>query len=196
MTNKMIKTRNPVKTKLKLLKTAAKLFAKQGFAATSTLQIAKAADLNEALIFHYFGSKAKLWEAVKLHLFAQLKVPAIHPEPESFEFFLEQAIHQRVYVYQQSQELRQLMQWQKLEKNAMQMKAGNVIAPKNWFVPLRHLQGKKMIRTDIAPEMIAIWLTGSLNIMIFDQVTYFKEADAYERYLQMLKEGFKKIFLD
>ena len=47
-----------------ILKTALKLFAAQGFAATSTRQIAKEAGIAEGLIFHYFPTKASLLAAL------------------------------------------------------------------------------------------------------------------------------------
>ena len=47
-----------------LLDLALDLFAKQGFEATSTQQIAKAAGVTQGLVFHYFGSKEGLLSAV------------------------------------------------------------------------------------------------------------------------------------
>ncbi len=47
-----------------LVDIALDLFAKQGFEATSTQQIAKAAGVTQGLVFHYFGSKEGLLAAV------------------------------------------------------------------------------------------------------------------------------------
>lgn len=47
-----------------LLDIALDLFAKQGFDATSTQQIANAAGVTQGLVFHYFGSKEGLLNAV------------------------------------------------------------------------------------------------------------------------------------
>lgn len=47
-----------------LLDVALDLFATQGFDATSTQQIAKAAGVAQGLVFHYFGSKEGLLSAV------------------------------------------------------------------------------------------------------------------------------------
>jgi AcrR family transcriptional regulator len=51
-------------TKIRILDTAEKLFATQGFAATSIRQIVKAAGVNIAAIHYHFGSKESLIEAV------------------------------------------------------------------------------------------------------------------------------------
>src|ERR687897_2672527 len=47
-----------------MLKTALKLFAAQGFDATSTRQIAREVGIAEGLIFHYFPTKANLLAAI------------------------------------------------------------------------------------------------------------------------------------
>lgn len=52
------------KTKEKFKKTAAEVFAKNGFAATSVRMIAKKAKLNVSLISRYFGSKEGLFLSI------------------------------------------------------------------------------------------------------------------------------------
>jgi AcrR family transcriptional regulator len=47
-----------------ILSTALTLFARSGFAATSTRAIADAAGINESLVFHYFPTKAELLMAL------------------------------------------------------------------------------------------------------------------------------------
>ena len=47
-----------------LLDVALDLFSSQGFDATSTQQIATAAGVTQGLVFHYFGSKAGLYEQI------------------------------------------------------------------------------------------------------------------------------------
>ena len=47
-----------------ILQTALKLFAAQGFDATSTRQIAREVGIAEGLIFHYFPTKASLLAAI------------------------------------------------------------------------------------------------------------------------------------
>lgn len=49
---------------LQILEVAEKLFAEQGFDATSVRQIAKEAEVNVAMISYYFGSKEKLLETL------------------------------------------------------------------------------------------------------------------------------------
>lgn len=51
-------------TRQHIAEVALRLFAKQGFAATSTKQLAQEAGVAEGLIFHYFKSKAALLQVV------------------------------------------------------------------------------------------------------------------------------------
>ncbi|HEX7756817.1 MAG TPA: TetR family transcriptional regulator [Niabella sp.] len=49
---------------IEIIKAAVKLFADKGFDNTSVRDVAKAADVNVAMISYYFGSKEKLLEAI------------------------------------------------------------------------------------------------------------------------------------
>ena len=55
-----------------ILDAAEELFARQGFAATSTKQIGAAAGVNPALIHYYFGSKEGLYRALLSRLFESI----------------------------------------------------------------------------------------------------------------------------
>ena len=54
-------------TKEKIIKSAAKLFAKQGFQKTTIKEIARDAEVNIAAINYHFGSKYALIEKVIEH---------------------------------------------------------------------------------------------------------------------------------
>ena len=53
--------RAPQEKRARLLAAAQKLFAEQGFDATTTLQIAQQAGVSEGILFHHFGSKKGLF---------------------------------------------------------------------------------------------------------------------------------------
>lgn len=53
-------------TRTQILDAAEKLFAKRGFAGTSMRTLAEGAGTSQALLHHHFGTKAGLYEAVKL----------------------------------------------------------------------------------------------------------------------------------
>lgn len=52
-----------------MLESARELFSEQGYAGTSTRQIAEAADVAEPLLFRHFGTKARLFDAAMLSPF-------------------------------------------------------------------------------------------------------------------------------
>ena len=56
--------RDPDEKRARILATATRLFAEQGFRQTATAQIAEEAEVSEGIVFHHFGSKKKLLVAV------------------------------------------------------------------------------------------------------------------------------------
>ena len=57
-----VRRRAPEEKRERLLEAAKVLFAEQGFDATSTAQIARAAGVSEGILFHHFGSKKGLFD--------------------------------------------------------------------------------------------------------------------------------------
>ncbi|QLH42550.1 MAG: TetR/AcrR family transcriptional regulator [Coxiellaceae bacterium] len=144
MAKKLIQRKSADKTRTTILKAARKLFAKAGFSATSTQAIAKAAQVNENLIFHHFSNKAELWRKVKESIVEELAIEPLDKQPESFQDFLTAAVRQRLSAFQQHPDLVRLLRWQAMESKREQLIAGNILAPKNWLEPICYLQ--KMAR--------------------------------------------------
>ena len=63
---------NEKETRLRILDAAAELFGERGKTAVSTAEIAKMAAINKAMIFYYFGSKEKLYQAAIRAWFSDL----------------------------------------------------------------------------------------------------------------------------
>src|SRR5713226_10207827 len=57
----------------RIVAAAERIFADRGLAGARTDEIARAARVNKALLYYYFGSKHKLYQFVLQHLFSQLK---------------------------------------------------------------------------------------------------------------------------
>src|SRR5271156_4336708 len=57
-------TRNPARTRERILSAALKEFAANGFAGARVDAIARRADINKRMLYHYFGNKEKLFRAV------------------------------------------------------------------------------------------------------------------------------------
>ena len=68
MSDKSQRVRDPEGTRTSIIDTAERLFAENGFAATSMRDISTASGVSHPLIHHYFGSKDELYSAVKRRL--------------------------------------------------------------------------------------------------------------------------------
>ncbi len=80
----------PEPARERLLRTALERFAQQGFAKTSTREIAEAAQVNVASIAYYFGDKAGLYRAVFLGPMAD--IPSAAGSHRDADLPLEQAL--------------------------------------------------------------------------------------------------------
>lgn len=65
--------RNPDRTRRKLLVAAIRLFSAHGFHAVSIDRIVRSAKVNKRMVYHYFGSKDKLFEAALASVFSRLE---------------------------------------------------------------------------------------------------------------------------
>jgi TetR/AcrR family transcriptional regulator len=68
MSDKSQRVRDPEGTRTAIIDAAERLFAENGFAATSMRDISTASGVSHPLIHHYFGSKDELYSAVKRRL--------------------------------------------------------------------------------------------------------------------------------
>ncbi len=90
------RTRDPVRTRSRILRDATRLFARSGYDGTSTYDIVLATGFNKRMIYHYFGDKKGLYRAVFLQQWAEMKewvdqAPRRHPPgtPETLTESLE-----------------------------------------------------------------------------------------------------------
>lgn len=67
----MKKTRDRERSIQKILQEATKSFLTEGRSGTRVDEVAKKAGLNKAMIYHYFGSKKRLYEQVLNHIYGQ-----------------------------------------------------------------------------------------------------------------------------
>ena len=58
------RTRDPEEKRARVLDAARTLFAERGYAATTTADVARRANVSEGILFHHYGSKEGLLEAV------------------------------------------------------------------------------------------------------------------------------------
>ena len=65
-------SRNPDRTRRRLLQAAIKLFAARGYHGVAVDQIVAAARVNKRMVYHYFGSKDAIFEAALYEVYGRI----------------------------------------------------------------------------------------------------------------------------
>ena len=66
-------SRDPVRTRARILEAATREFAAKGLEGARTDEIARSAGINKRMIYHYFGSKDALFQAVLEKVYADIR---------------------------------------------------------------------------------------------------------------------------
>ena len=119
--NPGVATRNPERSRERILAAALKEFAAKGFAGARVDCIARRAAINKRMLYHYFGNKEGLFKAVLRRKITERQAWAetLSGDPaESLAFWFEAACHDTDWV--------RLLEWE-----ALQEADGRVIDEKN-----------------------------------------------------------------
>jgi TetR/AcrR family transcriptional regulator len=103
-------TRNPERTRERILSAALKEFAAHGFAGARVDAIARRADINKRMLYHYFGDKEDLFKAVLRRKIAERNAwaEASSGEPtETLPFWFEAACKDTDWV--------RMLEWEALQ---------------------------------------------------------------------------------
>lgn len=106
-------SRNPERTRARILSAARREFAAKGIAGARVDAIAKRAGVNKRMLYHYFGSKDGLFQAVLLRTLAERLSHVTGEEHETVRRLLD-----RSDFYLSSQEYVRLLMWEALERPA------------------------------------------------------------------------------
>ncbi|MSU68756.1 MAG: TetR/AcrR family transcriptional regulator [Opitutaceae bacterium] len=128
-------SRNPDRTRRRLLRAAIKLFAQQGFHAVSVDAIVDLAKVNKRMVYHYFGSKDALFEAALVEVYGRI---------ESIEFHavelgrnpaekLARLLESYFAFLDDEPEFTRLLQWENLEKGRHLTKANHLLTKNPFF---------------------------------------------------------------
>jgi hypothetical protein len=191
------KRNNANQTRSKILSAALKLFNEKGFAGTSLSQISKLAQINQSLISHHFGNKENLFQIVKQSIVAINDRPQVNQTPSNLRSFLEEAIQQRLSLYEQSPGLYRLVAWEKLEtpktRKSLLKTLDLSIDPRQWLHPIKYLQEKELINNTYTPELILTWIMYSINAILMDDFGLFKKNSLdYKNYIELIESGLEK----
>ncbi|API87701.1 TetR/AcrR family transcriptional regulator [Francisella uliginis] len=104
----------------KIIKSAKALFLENGFNGTSIRDIAKKANVQSSLIYHYFSNKVDLWKTVKESLINQETFSSINEciKQDTFDSFVKKLVESRFKIHANNPDMLKILDWQRLEKNS------------------------------------------------------------------------------
>lgn len=110
--------RNPERTRRRILQAATKLFAKSGYHAVSVDEIVGSVSVNKRMVYHYFGSKDKLFEAVLATVYQRVEETELRAleEGKSAKERLSRLIEGYFKFLAAQPEFTRLLLWENLEK--------------------------------------------------------------------------------
>lgn len=182
------------KTRKKILSAASDLFAKKGFAAASISMIAKQAEINQSLIYHHFGSKEKLWKAVKQEIVQSMGKEGLKLEVNSLEDLLRECFARRLDLYADHPKLARLMDWQKMQKGRDKLTGGTQASPDQWRPIIEKLQKEGKINPTLSPDLIRLLLEAlSSGAVSEDYDKKLKNRDNRQKYIDLVMPYLKKI---
>lgn len=156
---------NGDKTRDSIIKAARALFAKNGFAGTSIMQIAAKAKVTKALIFHHFKNKEELWKMVKASFLNNLSHSthqAISPD-KTLPEFIEHIINQRFDLYNRNPDVVRMLIWQNMEKQTGKLQGGTSASPDQWIATIKQLQKQKEIKPELDVELVVLFIASTIS---------------------------------
>jgi AcrR family transcriptional regulator len=191
-------TRNPERTRGRILAAALAEFSAKGFAGARVDAIARRAKGNKRMLYHYFGNKEALFSAVLRHKMAEQRAWAanLSSDPtERLPFWFEAACGDTDWI--------RLLEWE-----ALQDHAGKVIDEKKrraasagWLQRLRRRQRRGQLTSAFNPDHLALAMQSlTLFPAAFPQLVLLatgksvddpKFQSEYRRFLEEFTEAFK-----
>lgn len=145
------------RTRLKILESARSLFVRQGFSGTSIGALAKAAEINQSLIYHYFENKEALWRQVKQELISSLVEEELlqeAPPITTVDQLIDHLIVMRFQIYSKNPDLMRMLLWQALEEEGVNIGGTSDRWFNSWIDAVARLQKQKVINHRLTPKEI------------------------------------------
>jgi AcrR family transcriptional regulator len=175
------------RTRLKILDAARSLFVRQGFSGTSIGALAKAAEINQSLIYHYFENKEDLWRQVKQELIASLAGDEfLHEAPpiKTVDEMIEHLIIMRFQIYYKNPDLMRMLLWQALEEDGVNICGTSNRWFTSWLDAVARLQKQKVISNRLSPKEILMFFNSIIWAPFFSPL----ENEAQDFITKMAKE--------
>jgi TetR/AcrR family transcriptional regulator len=134
-----VTTRDPQRTRAKILRAATVLFAAKGPDATPVDEIASRAGVNKRMLYHYFGSKRELYQNVLKNTFSRLDQISeeVIRQTTDAQGLIEAIFREYFGFLRQNPEFIALMNWEN-STQAKDMKSVASFSPAKRYVEVLH----------------------------------------------------------
>lgn len=167
----------------RIMRVSTRLFARQGFAGTSVHQIVSAAGVNKRMVYHYFGSKEKLYQAVlsaEYRKLEELETRTLHPD-DSIEETVASIVTAYFDFLQANSEFVQLLLWENLNRgrNLDRMEIPLTKSPMLGLLTKAINKGKEngTVRPEVTPRFLLISLIGNCIVYCSNRYTLSRALD-------------------
>lgn len=161
----------------RILKTATRLFAEKGFSGISVDEIVDTAGINKRMVYHYFGSKAKLFQAAlsaEYKKLEALEIKTLNPT-DPIEKIITDIVRAYFDFLQANPEFVQLLLWENLNKgrNLDQMNIQLSKSPMLDLLVKAINTGKEKgtVRQEVDSRFLLISLIGNCKIYYSNRYT-------------------------
>ena len=164
-------TRNPRRTRERILSAALREFAGKGFAGARVDAIARRAAINKRMLYHYFGNKEKLFRAVLRQKIAERQTWAanLSSDPaERLPFWFRTACADADWI--------RLLEWEGLQNEGLKVIDENERRAQaaDWLKRLRQRQGRGELSAEFDARHLALAMQSlTMYPMAFPQLTRF-----------------------
>jgi TetR/AcrR family transcriptional regulator len=141
MAKKIIVTRNPDRTRRRLLKAAIRLFSTFGYHAVSVDQIVEAAGVNKRMVYHYYGSKEAIYQAALVDVYSrieQVEFHAVQPGGTPVDK-LSRLLESYFLFLDDNPDFVRLLLWENLEKGKHIVKPNHLLSKDPFLVQFREI---------------------------------------------------------
>jgi TetR/AcrR family transcriptional regulator len=163
-------SRNPDRTRRRLLRAAIRLFSARGFHGVSVDQIVAAARVNKRMVYHYFGSKEAIYRAALLEVYNRIEgvefkaVESVARPREKLRHLLESYFK----FLDENPEFTQLVQWENVDRGRHIAKDVHLLSKNPFLARFRQIVEEgvrnREFRRDIDIPHLLIHFIGSCFI--------------------------------
>jgi TetR/AcrR family transcriptional regulator len=193
------------KSRQRILKVAIRLFARKGFSGTSVDEIVEKAGVNKRMVYHYFGNKEKLYQAVLTTEYKKLEtleLETLHPE-DPIEKIIPDIVSGYFSFVQTNPKFVQLLLWENLNLGRNLDKMPNPLSKSPMLdlllKALRIGQEKGTVRPSLDPHFLLISLIGNCMIYCSNRFTLSRSLKidlGDPKVLQLAKRSVAELLLN